>query len=487
MIDITAKIHDKFSIEFKVGFVVRRKLKENNFVINSWLFIPNSLDINPMTYSKKQFYRDVKSNIRLITPVFLLREITEGNAIPLHNLENSFRTTASDPTRTAIRDYEYQIKMFSAIFKSAVRNEVSHILKNTIKEDVPYLIDAYINNISSITAKYRGLRHIINVPTISQEVLNYYFFGDEFICNIIEYNSFKLIKYLERKDKKKYKESISALASLIRHEFEYKTEKGYMTIDIKNTARNREFIFRRGVLKKYIESDLFLQARKKKDGVLVEQIYYSIAAGLSMIFATAIAFSFQMKYGNFTMPLFVALVVSYMLKDRIKELMRFYFAHQLGTKYFDNKTTICVKDKPIGWSKEGVDFITDNKVPREVMEIRSRTPLLEAENRTMDEKILLYRKLVQIDREKIGKNSIYSISGINDIMRLHFNGFVQKMDDPGENLYLLNQDDTISTITGEKAYYINIIMQLQFEDQIDYKRFRIILNQSGITGLEELK
>ena len=37
-----------------------------------------------------------------------------------------------------------------------------------------------------------------------------------------------------------------------------------------------------------------------------------------MIFATGIAFAFQQKYGNFTIPLFVALVISYMLKDRIK-------------------------------------------------------------------------------------------------------------------------------------------------------------------------
>ena len=78
MIEITAKVHDKFSIEFKVGFIVRRKLKLNDFAINTWIFIPNSLDINPLTYSKNQFYRDVKSNIRLITPVFLLREISIG-------------------------------------------------------------------------------------------------------------------------------------------------------------------------------------------------------------------------------------------------------------------------------------------------------------------------------------------------------------------------------------------------------------------------
>ena len=147
MIEITAKVHDKFSIEFKVGFIVRRKLKLNDFAINTWIFIPNSLDINPLTYSKNQFYRDVKSNIRLITPVFLLREISIGSAIPLHNLEKIFHTVASNPTRTNIREYEYQIRMFTAIFKSAIRNEVIHLLNNTIEEDMEYLVSSYLESI----------------------------------------------------------------------------------------------------------------------------------------------------------------------------------------------------------------------------------------------------------------------------------------------------------------------------------------------------
>ena len=91
MIDIKAKIHDKFSIEFKVGFVVRRKTRINDFAINTWFYIPNSLDINSLTYSKKQFYIDVKSNVRLITPVYLLREIIGAEGSPIYHLENSFR------------------------------------------------------------------------------------------------------------------------------------------------------------------------------------------------------------------------------------------------------------------------------------------------------------------------------------------------------------------------------------------------------------
>lgn len=231
---------------------------------------------------------------------------------------------------------------------------------------------------------------------------------------------------------------------------------------------------------------MYLKSDQKRDGFFVEQIYYSIAAGVSMIFATAIAFSFQQKFGNFTMPLFAALVVSYMLKDRIKDLMRFYFAHKLGPKYYDNKINISVKDLPIGWSKEGVDFISEKKIPQEVNQFRSRSSLLEAENRINDEKILLYRKRVRIDRDKLEKNSKYIISGINDIMRFYINSFTQKMDNPRVPLYVLDNEDNIDIIKANKVYYINIVMQFRYENKIDYKRFRIACNRSGILKIEEL-
>lgn len=486
MIDIAAKIHDKFSIEFKVGFMVRRKLKQSIFSINSWIFVPNSLDINSRTYTKSHFYRDVKTYVRLITPVFLLREIAEGDAVPLKTLEKVLYKTASTPTRTAISEYESQIKMFAAIFKSAIRNEAVHLLGNSVKDDMEYLITSYVESTRNILLKFRNLRRIINVPTISSYHLNYYFFADEYMSNLVEQRTAYLVGFLQSKKNKKYKKSIALLTELWHEESVYRKEQGYVSVDKDSPAKNREFIFRRSILKKYVESDLFLRAHKKKDGVIVEQIYYSIAAGLSMIFATTVAFSFQMKYGNFTMPLFIALVVSYMLKDRIKELMRYYFAHKRVNRYFDNKTEIAVKNTPIGWIKEGVDFISEEKVPREVMSSRNRSPLVEAENRITDEKIILYRKRVFIDRVKMNQNSDYLTTGINDIMRLHLSRFMQKTDNPDEALYYLNETGESVEIHGKKVYYLNIVMQLQFEDKVEYKHFRVAFTQAGIVHLEEL-
>ena len=484
MIEIKAKIHDKFSLEFKAGFRVRRKLKKDDFGMNTWLFIPNSLDINPQTYSKNQFYSDVKSYVRLITPVFLLRKITD--IIINRYLTQSFNAMASDPTKTNTREFEHQIKMFGAIFKSALRDECNHILEKAIEndDDIEYLVTSAIENIKEITVGYRELRKIINVPTVSANVMNYYNFGDEFMVGTIEMYMYPLInKIPERENLKTIRQK---LVNYIKEEEKYKEEKGYIVVNPEDPANNRELIFRYGILKKFIESDLFLKVFKKRDGFLIEQIYFSIAAGLSMIIGTGIAFFYQMKYGNFTMPLFIALVVGYMLRDRIKELTRFYFVKANKGRFFDNKTTISIKDKPIGLSKESMDFITEEMLPKEIVKIRARTPLVEAENRISDEKIILYRKKITVNREKMSVNSKYNLSGINDIMRLYINRIIQKAVAPEAPLFYADDNGKINTVLAEKMYYMNIIMELQFDGQTEHKRYRVVFSRNGIINLEEL-
>ncbi|MDR2886133.1 MAG: hypothetical protein LBU95_05060 [Rikenellaceae bacterium] len=487
MIDIQAKIHDRFSVEFKAGFIADRDAAESDFAINTWMFIPNSLDINPLTYSKNQFYRDIRSNIRLITPVFLLRDIAGGSAVPLRHLREAFTHLAERPTRDTVAEYEYHIKMFTAIVKSAMRDEILRIVGTARPDDMRYLCGELVANIENITSHYRTLQAIITQPTIPPAVQDYFRFGDEFISNVIELQAFKLVRHLQGQREPQFDPVVEKLTGLIRTEVDYKRSQGYLVVDPHSPTGNRELMFRFGVLKKYAESELFLEARRKKDGVLVEQVYYSLAAGLSMIFATTVAFSVQQRYGNFTMPLFVALVVSYMLKDRIKELMRYYFAHRLGTRYFDNKTTVGVQDREIGWVKEAMDFIGEAKAPREVMEIRSRTSLLEAENRVNDEKILLYRKMVHIDREQLEAGNQYAITGINDIMRLHFSRFTQKMDNPEAPLHIIDDQGNTVLIEAQKIYYINLVLQLQSAGQVTYKRYRLVVARDGIREIEEMK
>ncbi|MFA6335008.1 MAG: hypothetical protein WCX48_05545 [Bacteroidales bacterium] len=486
MINIQTKKHDRFSVEFKVGFKATNQSGTNEFTMNTWIFIPDRLDINSSTYSKNQFYRDLHSHIRLITPTFLLREIAQGEALPMTYLERAFIKMANDPTHKNITEYEYHIKMFAAIFKSSLRDHIYYIIKPLADEKRCELCDELVNNLRSILGRYRALSKIISVPTVSSEVFGYYQFGDEFISNILQRQVFRLLDFLKTSLPETYLLHKQKFIDLIKEEIAYRSKMGYSVVEKHNSNRNRDLVSRAGALKKYAESELFLTADKKKDGVLIEQIYYSIAAGASMIFATAISFSFQQRYGNFTMPLFVALVVSYMLKDRIKELIRYYFAHKKSRRFFDNVTTVSINDHVLGWSKEGVDFIMQKRVPREVMNIRDRTPLLESENRNSIEKIILYRKLVQLDRKVLNDNSQYYISGINDIFRFNLSSFLLKTDDPEVPLFILSEEDDYEEISGSKVYYLNFVIQLKFGETEEYKRYRVIFNRTGIKEVEEL-
>ncbi|MDP3444699.1 MAG: hypothetical protein Q8T08_17725, partial [Ignavibacteria bacterium] len=153
---------------------------------------------------------------------------------------------------------------------------------------------------------------------------------------------------------------------------------------------------------------------------------------------------------------------------------------------FDHKTSISLNDNNIGWSKEAMDFIGENQVPEEVIRMRNRSAILEADNRNNDEKILLYRKLIQLDRRSLDKCGAYHYTGMNDIIRLNISGLLLKMDNPEIPLYCLDKNKTFRIIDGEKIYYINILMQFKSENETLFRRYRLTINRNGIIDLEHL-
>ncbi len=123
MIDIQTKIHDKFAIEFKVGFSGREDVKDEHFDVNTWIFLPNGLDINKETYSKDRFYTDMKSNVRLITPSFALKEIAGEESVPFKNLKNAVEDMVKEPSVEQRTELELQLTLFCSILKSSVSDD----------------------------------------------------------------------------------------------------------------------------------------------------------------------------------------------------------------------------------------------------------------------------------------------------------------------------------------------------------------------------
>ena len=492
MVKIRTRIHDKFSLEFKIWHMQENNRKADSrrickYRLESWIFVPATLDINALTYSREHFYSDITNYYRAITPVYTLEEMAYGDKCTVSETKVSFNPNAGSPfgylsnavynlinypTEENLSEYEYQIKMFCAIFKCALRERYNALKANGGAAD----FEGFRNDLFVILKNYALLCDCLK-NNVKAALYNYCSFGEEFIINLSESYSYKIYEVSN---------SSKSVAEWLLELGRYKESRGYGVLKEGDDKKNANLLHRWGVLKKYVESDLFLSADKRKSGVLKEQVYYSIAAGLSMIFATAVAFTFQQKYGNFTMPLFVALVVSYMLKDRIKELVRSAFSSNRKIKYFDNKTLLGVKDTIIGYSREGFDIIPQSKVPQEIMEIRNRSFIVDAENRINNESILFYRNLIRLDQKKLEETSEYKIEGINEILMLNLSSFVKKMDNP-QNVYkLCNAEKEFVNVSVKKIYYINFVLRISWDEGVFCQRYRVIMNRDGIVSMESL-
>ena len=481
MIDIQTKIHDKFSVEFKIGFSGREGVKEDHFDVNSWIFIPNGLDINKQTYSKERFYADMKSNVRLLTPAFSLKQMLEGQEAPIHHVEKALEAVTAEATEERLNEFEFQLKLFASIFKSSIRNESAHLMAHPDEPDIRDRCLAYVDDVSRVLQAFRGLRDSIGQE--HEALVTKMNYADEFISHQADIRTMKVLKAVNRSDAQQMKEAFKVLADMIVEEKDYKTSRGYSHAVIGDKDNNRRLLYRHSLLKKYIESALFLKVNTTQDGQAVKQISFSLAAGLAMMVYLLVTMPFQKYLGNYPSLIFFILVLFYILKDRIKELTRWLFAYQLKDKYYDNKTVVSIKNKAIGWLKEGMDFITEDKVPEEVLKLRNRNKL-EAENKLLDEKIILYRKRVEIDNATLRNQYDYEFKGINDIIRYHINYLTKKMDNPESEITCLDENRQIQSVMAERVYNLHFVLQFKWEDQVEYKVFHVVVNRNGILSIK---
>ncbi len=485
MIEETIHIHDKYQCEIKLEYQLERQKQSTTYDIETYVFFPNSLGVNRHTYHKNDFYHDMQTYVRLKTPIVLLTEMVKGSDSPLRKLQTSMERVLSHVSDRTTARYEYQVKMFCCIFKSAIRDHVAFTSSRTTSGDIKDSLVKYFTSLQEITRDFRELRSFINIPTVNKNIFSIYVFGDEYLSLLIESYTYELLECIHKLDFPEKEAYTTRLFELISHELKYREQNHYPSIPDTHST-NEEFIFRTGVLKKYMGSVLFLRTRVKQEGELLEQIIFALAAGIAMIFATGAAFFAQSAYANFSLPVFIVLVVSYMFKDRLKELIRLYLGSKIRNRLFDHKRKIYSSpQKNIGWCKESCTFTKGHKIPQQIMKLRDRDHITDIENDWMGEKIILYRKRIRLFRKELEHiYRDYQVVSINDIMRLNVLKFLSKMDNPKKPVYVLDAQG-YRKIYGKRVYHLNMVMKYSMGKIAHYKRFRLVLTRNGIKRIEE--
>jgi len=485
MIQENIEIHDKHQFEIKMGYKALDQ-EDALYDIEMYFFIPSSLNVNKHTYLKRDFFNDLQTYIRFKSPVFLLRSVAAGDDSPILKLKRSFQQLADRQDEKTVAHYIRQIKMFACIVKSALRDHVQFTAKQKIADDQAALIDEYIRTAPDLAARYRQLKAIVNVPSLAGKLYSHYLFGDEYLSFLIEESTYGLIQVVEKADQTTQQGRLAQLYGIIRDELRRREASGYPSLP-RADGDNEELIFRRSVLKKFTGGVLHLMTTTEREGLLLEQLLFGLAAGFAMMFATAVAFYSQARFGSISLTLFFVLTVSYILKDRIKEWLRLYFSKKIQYLFFDHRINLLTAEKDrIGWAKELFFFAREGNIPKEIMRIRDRDHITEIENGWMGEEVAVYMEKVKIfSKRLLALYGDYRMEGINSIMRFDISKFLNKMDDPQKALCLLDGQGH-REIVGKRVYHLNLIVKYTSKLETTYKRFRIVMNREGIKRIEEV-
>lgn len=491
--------HDRYQVELKLDYQLDRG-KETHYQISTYIFVPRSLGITEDSYPRNELYRDIKNYIRMKTPQMSLRDLLHDDLSPLSRVQHIIRQPSWYQDEAQNDQVVHALRLFGAMFKSSLREHIN-LLERRIKLAAPglnihalvgNLIDELIVESEKIGAHYRTFYAEFNRPYIKRDVFLAHLLVDEYISLLIEESATELFKIVsERYEGTNQAHYFQRLNEIVERETAHRRDRGYDSV-LKLGDDNEVYAFRSSVIKKYVSSVLHLSIESQREGKGREQILLALAAGISMFFATAVAFYFQSVYGTFTFPAFVALVVGYMFKDRIKQLGQSLFAGRLHANLFDRRIHIKTLDGKykLATLREKITFLKESDISPEVRAARQKDPFADLDNDQKGETVICHTKDIVLNAELFHKAfaGFPRISGLNDIIRYDIYRYLRKMDDPVEENLLL-QEGKLNVVHAQKVYHINIVSQYSsrsFGDKNIYKRMRLVLSRLGIKRVEHI-
>ena len=460
------KIITPKQFEIKSSYLANQERKKIDYNITIYMFLPKSLNITSETYESHNFYSDLISYTRLKVPKIELGILIKQ----LSALVERFATNESTQIeRRALKSIVCSYASYlQSFFKDLKEKGVNHKRTCVLLERIRKL-DAVKKNMYLLRTKSTNEKFIFLVESAA-----------EYLSLTTQYYLLMVNMYLKTCDDE-HKNLINKISELVHEELLF-CKKNNFPIVSNNEYKNEEVVFRYSVFKKFFYSVLNLYQERRDARARIKEFYYSIAAGIAMFFTTVTVFLAQPKLGNFTMQFFIVLVVSYMLKDRIKEGYRNYFDKKMDVITYDFKEKIYDFEKQsfLGFVKERFRFTQSDKLSQHIIEARLKKTPGRLTTWYLGEDIIKYEKNITLFSENIQEHYNHTIGGIHNIMRFDISKFLNKMDTTKIPLY----DEEGNTYYGDKVYHVNIIVEFMTENERTLHKARLVLCKKGIKRIE---
>lgn len=468
--------------------------------------MPRSLGLDAHSYPREQFYADVQAYIRFKTPHLSLSALAdpEEPRSPLHRarrlvLQANGQLETLPPARLS-----HELRLLGCMVRANLRDASADIRAKmdrlddpgdhqVLADDVRQAIARLLRDGQTILTVFRGLRPDFLQPKRPRWLGELFEYVDEYLSISSEAYLTNVLLRLDARPRlrEELDEVRRDLVARVVAEQRHRHGASYGSV-IDPDGENRSYVYRKSALKKFVSSVLFLEIHKEKEGRGIANVVAGVAAAVAMLFATVAAIWSQGAWGLNSFPFVIAIVISYVFKDRIKEWLRAYFSGLLSRWLYDYSVRIFdpEADVVVGRCRESFEFLPTKRVPAEILRRRHSDSKSVLEPESKPEVVMKYVKDVTLHGKRIARTH-GRLGDVNDIIRYNISSFLARMDEPRQVVAAYSRElDGVTTVACPKAYHVNVVMVLTAEGPGGSRgtaiteRFRMILDKRGIRTLQ---
>lgn len=476
----------------------RGRSRRVRYEVETLMFMPRVLGVSPATYSSRAFFSDTTAFLRLKTPVLSLDELARGTA----------------PWLREARGNEQNLRVLGAIYRGALRATLRPLTTNVLENTAPTdeEAEALAGRVrQAVNQTERALGHLRALaPTgdTSSRLEGAWAAADEYVTLVAEELLTEVVDALDKvRDERdegaglglldededadpgvaalRGARDLSAQAAV--RCYEHRAAAGYRSV-VEAEGPNEAFPHHRRVLKRYVFSALYLDVRQGDQGVLARQVAAGIAAGLAMLLTVLVTLWARARWPNTSAAFVTALVVSYIFKDRLKELTRGWLGRRVMPRAPSQVLEIrAPNDGPLlGRCEERVEVTDSTRLDPTLLAVRHADHPTAVAEEGRPETVVRYVKRLSLDAGALAQFH-RGFEGVNDVIRFNFGHLRARMDDPEEPYRYVHPDTgRIETAQCARVYHVNLLFRARSPDgERTTERVRVVLDRRGIRRVED--
>jgi hypothetical protein len=502
LLETSLDIHDRKQFELKLDYQPSGTDPRSEYMVDAWLFLPRSLNVNKETWPRELFYSDLHNYVRLKTPVLDFEQTLKGRQSPLFALEERVtRGFLGDETEVI-----YDAKMLSCVFRGALRRFARSVRRRGLRaaelqsfegqsfESIEALLKQSVVATQAVLLRYRQVvDSIVQKYKVSERTTAAFRLVDEYMSLCMEQYFRRSVVGMDSMPKTPSLDALRReLMDTIVSDEQYRLKNAFGSV-LSVGGDNEEYTHRIGFLKKFCMNILFLKVLRSSPKKAWEEVLFAVAAGGSMAFALSVGLVAQSRYPQASFNFFVLAVFGYMLKDRIKDALRRFFSEYAGRFLYERRTNILdpVTQAAVGVCKERIDFDAARSVPAQVTLLRRQDDLLTAGQGEFSESVIRYRKKISLESDMLPNLGDGMVSGVTDIIRLNVDVWLRDMDDPEYAIdYVDLEDFSVGQVKAAKSYRVDMAFRFYVDDgrrqETSLKVVQLVLDRNGIKRMDVL-